>query len=120
MWAAVAALTGVGEREEEGTGKRGQAVSGSVLGQGSGGGCWADALRAARGWARAEGGKQRSWAGAEEWASRPGQWEWELGCAAARAENREGEEKNNKTPFLFPKTNFQNQFQFKFQFSLKF
>ena len=26
----------------------------------------------------------------------------------------------NKTPFLFPKTYFQNQFQFKFQFSLKF
>jgi len=45
-----------------------------VLGQGSGGGCWADALRAARGWARAEGGKQRSWASAEEWASGSGSW----------------------------------------------
>ena len=37
--------------------------------------------------------KQRSWAAVEEWASRLGQREWELGCAAARAENREGERK---------------------------
>jgi len=64
MWAAVAALTGVGEREEEGTGKRGQAVSGSVLGQGSGGSCRAGALRAARDWRGVLG--RRGWAQAEE------------------------------------------------------
>ena len=50
------------------------------------------------------------------WASGSGSW-------AARLlgpKTEKGEEKNNKTPFLFPKTYFQNQFQFKFQFSLKF